>query len=48
MVQVRVEFDPGYGAPRHTQPGEEIVYVIEGTLEYQVERKAPVTLKALG
>jgi quercetin dioxygenase-like cupin family protein len=33
-------------APRHTHPGEEIVNVLEGSLEYQVEGKAPVTLKA--
>jgi quercetin dioxygenase-like cupin family protein len=43
---VRVDFDPGYVSPKHTHPGEEIVYVIEGTLEYQVEGKPAVTLKA--
>ena len=36
MIQVRVDFDPGYAAPRHTHPGEEIIYVLEGTLEYQI------------
>jgi len=36
VVQVRVDFDPGYVAPKHTHPGEEIIYVLEGTLEYQV------------
>jgi quercetin dioxygenase-like cupin family protein len=36
VVQVRVDFDPGYIAPRHTHPGEEIIYVIEGTLEYDI------------
>jgi len=46
VVQVRVDFDPGYVSPRHTHPGEEIIYVLEGSLEYQVEGKAPVTLKA--
>jgi quercetin dioxygenase-like cupin family protein len=45
VVQVRVDFDPGVVAPRHTHPGEEIVNVLEGLLEYQVEGKAPVTLK---
>ena len=44
-IQVRVEFDPGYSSPRHTHPGGEIIYVLEGTLEYEVEGKAPVTLK---
>src|SRR5215213_7199352 len=37
VVQVRVDFDPGYVSPRHTHPGEEIIYVIEGTLEYEIE-----------
>src|SRR5437879_11480506 len=46
VIQVRVDFDPGYVAPRHTHPGEEIIYVLEGTLEYQVEGKPPMTLKA--
>ena len=46
MVQVRVEFAPGVLAPKHNHPGEEIVYVLEGLLEYQLEGKPPVTLKA--
>jgi quercetin dioxygenase-like cupin family protein len=32
----------------HTHPGEEIIDVLEGTLEYQVEGKPPMTLKAGG
>src|SRR6266550_8338770 len=38
-IQVRVDFDPGYVAPMHTHPGEEIIYVIEGTLEYEIGGK---------
>jgi quercetin dioxygenase-like cupin family protein len=45
VIQVRVDFDPGYVSPRHTHPGEEIIYVLEGTLEYQVEDKPPMTVK---
>jgi quercetin dioxygenase-like cupin family protein len=45
-VQVLVKFGSGVVAPRHSHPGEEIVYVVEGTLEYQLDGKAPVTLKA--
>ena len=37
VIQVRVDFDPRYVATRHTHPGEEIIYVLEGTLEYQIE-----------
>ena len=40
VVQIRVDFDPGYASPRHTHPGEEIIYVLEGTLEYQIGGKA--------
>jgi quercetin dioxygenase-like cupin family protein len=46
VVQVRVDFAPGAVAPKHMHPGEEILYVLEGTLEYQVEGKPPVTLHA--
>src|SRR5439155_20134198 len=46
VVQVIVELDPGVTSPRHTHPGEEIIYVLEGSLEYEVEGKPPVTLKA--
>jgi quercetin dioxygenase-like cupin family protein len=46
VVQTIVELAPGTMAPRHTHPGEEIIYVLEGTWEYTVEGKPPVTLKA--
>ena len=46
VVQVRVDFAPGTSAPRHNHPGEEIVYSIEGVLEYQLDGSPPVTLKA--
>src|SRR4029079_6277654 len=46
VVQVRVDIAPGVLAPDHSHPGEEIVYVIEGTLEYRLEGNAPGALKA--
>ena len=46
VVQVRVDFDPGVSFPKHKHPGEEIVYVLEGSLEYRVEGKPPATLDA--
>jgi len=46
VVQVRVDFAPGAAFPRHTHPGEEIINVLEGSLEYEVDGKPPVTLKA--
>ena len=45
VVQVRVDFAPGVAFPLHSHPGEEIAYVIEGLLEYQLEGKPPVTLR---
>ena len=48
VVQVRVDFGPGSAFGRHKHPGEEIAYVLAGTLEYQVEGKPPVTLEAGG
>jgi quercetin dioxygenase-like cupin family protein len=46
VVQTIVELDPGVRSSRHTHPGEEIVYVLEGApLEYEVEGRPNVTLK---
>jgi quercetin dioxygenase-like cupin family protein len=38
-IQARVEFAPGYSSPLHTHPGEEIIYVLEGELEYEIAGK---------
>jgi quercetin dioxygenase-like cupin family protein len=46
VVQVRVDFLPGVLAAKHSHPGEEIAYVVDGTLEYQLDGRAPVTLSA--
>ena len=45
VIQVRVDFDPGYVSPKHTHPGEEIIYVLEGTLEYEIEGQPRATVK---
>ncbi len=45
-VQVRAEFDPGVAAGKHTHPGEELGYILEGTLVVEMEGKPPVTLNA--
>ena len=46
VVQVIVELEPGTTAPRHSHPGEEIIYVLEGSWEYTLDGKPPVVLKA--
>jgi quercetin dioxygenase-like cupin family protein len=46
VVQVRVDFSQGVLAVRHSHPGEELVYVIEGMLEYRLDGRPPVTVKA--
>jgi quercetin dioxygenase-like cupin family protein len=46
VIQARVDFEPGVTSPRHAHPGVEVAYVISGTFEYQLEGRAPVTLKA--
>ena len=45
-IQVHVELAPGVVFPKHSHPGDEIIYVLTGSLEYEVEGKPPVTLKA--
>jgi quercetin dioxygenase-like cupin family protein len=47
-VQVRIDFGPGAAFGRHRHPGEEVIYVLEGALEYEVEGKPPVTVRAGG
>ncbi|XSC47660.1 cupin domain-containing protein [Bradyrhizobium sp. RDT10] len=46
VIQVLVEFGPGVSAVRHTHPGEELVYVTEGALEYQLDGRPPLTVRA--
>src|ERR671917_340239 len=46
VIQVRVDFAPGIAFGTHSHPGAEIAYVLEGTLEYRIEDRPPVTLKA--
>lgn len=46
VIQVLVAFAAGVTAPSHSHPGEELVYVVEGVLEYQLDGRPAVTLKA--
>ena len=44
-LQALVSFAPGSSFPRHKHPGEEIIYVTHGTIEYEVNGKL-ITVKA--
>jgi len=43
-VTAVAELQPGAAAGRHTHPGEEIGYVIEGTVLVEIDGKPPMTL----
>jgi quercetin dioxygenase-like cupin family protein len=45
-VVARGEFAPGGVVAKHTHPGEELAYVLEGQLVIEMEGKPPQTLKA--
>lgn len=45
-IQARIDFDAHTAFGKHSHPGEELIYVIDGVLEYEVEGQSPVTLKA--
>jgi quercetin dioxygenase-like cupin family protein len=46
VVQARAEFEPGAAVGKHTHPGEEFGYLLEGTLELEVAGKPNTRLKA--
>jgi quercetin dioxygenase-like cupin family protein len=37
MIQVRVDIEPDSPPIRHFHPGEEIIYVLNGSLEYAID-----------
>jgi quercetin dioxygenase-like cupin family protein len=45
-VVARAEFVPGGAAGRHTHPGEELGYIVEGELELLIDGQPPKRLKA--
>jgi quercetin dioxygenase-like cupin family protein len=46
VVQSRVDIAPDAPIFKHTHPGEEIIYVLEGSLEYLIEGRSPTTVNA--
>jgi quercetin dioxygenase-like cupin family protein len=46
VIQNRVDIGPEAPFVRHKHPGEEIIYVLEGALEYHVDGSEPRTVEA--
>lgn len=46
VIQNRIELSPETPAFRHTHPGEEITYVLEGSVQYSIEGQALATYSA--
>jgi quercetin dioxygenase-like cupin family protein len=42
VIQNRVGIDPDAPAIRHWHPGEEVIYVLEGQLEYEIDGQPPL------
>ena len=46
VIQNRVEISPQAPLFKHFHPGDEVIYVLEGKLEYQIEGEPSRTVKA--
>jgi quercetin dioxygenase-like cupin family protein len=46
VIQNRVDLGPEAPAVRHKHPGEEVIYVLEGSLEYDIDGQEPRTFHA--
>jgi quercetin dioxygenase-like cupin family protein len=46
VVQSRVDIDPDAPPIKHWHPGEEVIYVLEGSLEYEIDGQSPLTVHA--
>src|SRR5262249_32245969 len=46
VMQNRVELSPEAPSIRHKHPGEEIIYVLEGALEYRIDGQPTQTYSA--
>jgi quercetin dioxygenase-like cupin family protein len=46
VVQARVDISPEAPAIKHTHPGEEIIFILQGSLEYQIDGRPTTTYTA--
>ena len=45
-VTMAIEIPPGASSARHSHPGEDFGYLVEGTIVLQVDGKPPLTVRA--
>jgi quercetin dioxygenase-like cupin family protein len=46
VIQNRVEIEPDGPGIRHWHPGEEIIYVLDGSLEYEIDGQPTLKVEA--
>jgi quercetin dioxygenase-like cupin family protein len=46
VIQTRIDFEPGSASLRHSHPGDEVVYVLEGRLAYELRGRRARVLEA--
>ena len=46
VIQDRVDISPYAPLFRHKHPGEEVIYVLEGSLEYEIDGQPPTRVSA--
>ena len=46
VIQNRVDISPDAPIFRHKHPGEQVIYVLEGSLEYDIDGQPPIRVKA--
>ena len=46
VIQNRVDISPDAPVFRHKHPGEEVIYVLEGSLQYDIDGQTPIRVSA--
>jgi quercetin dioxygenase-like cupin family protein len=46
VIQNRVDISPDAPVFRHKHPGEEVIYVLEGSIQYDIDGQPPIRVSA--
>ena len=46
VIQNRVDISPDAPVFRHKHPGEEVIYVLEGSIQYDIDGHSPIRVSA--